>query len=583
MALRVLAGRYELRELLGRGGMGQVWAAFDTVIHRRVAVKLLHRAAGGIPEDVAVGLFFREARIAGALSHPGIVTVHDMGRDGEGGELYLVMELVAGRDLGVVLRQDGPPAVAQAVGWAVQTAEALAVAHAAGIVHRDLKPENLLLTPQGRVKVLDFGIARYLATVTTASRVVGTPAYMAPERLRGQGGPAADLYALGCVLYELLTGRQPFHGLEPWALMYAHAQQTPEPPGTHREGIPAALGDLVLTLLAKNPDHRPPTADATRTLLLTTLNDTGNSPRPATADRHTAATQPAPERRPSRRTAPDPANNPNNPAPGNGTTPEPDTAPGPDTGPAATPRPATAPPPPGRTKPSTQPGAPAEDTPGNRDNQPGKATDPAAAVIEYAALLSEQIRALGPDHPHTLTNRHSLAHWQGEAGDPAAAAIGFAELLPHQIRVLGPHHPHTLTNRHSLAHWQGQAGDPAAAVTGLAELLPHQIRVLGPDHPHTLATRHQLARWQGQAGDPAAAVAGFAELLPDATRVLGPDHPDTLLTRHSLAHWQGQAGDPAAAVAEYTALLPEQTRVLGPHHPDTLATRRQLAHWQQLA
>ncbi|MGW4202586.1 outer membrane protein assembly factor BamB family protein [Streptomyces sp. NPDC004726] len=276
MAMRVLAGRYELRGLLGRGGMGEVWRGFDTVIHRDVAVKLLHQPSGGVPEETAAGLFFREARTAGALSHPGIVTVHDLGRDGADGDLFLVMELLQGRDLAAVLRQDGPPPVATAVDWVAQTADALAAAHTAGIVHRDLKPANLLLTPEGRIKVLDFGIARYLSTVTDASRVIGSLAYMPPERLNSKVGDGrGDLYSLGCVLYELLTGRQPFHGLESVSLIVAHIERSPEPPGTHRHGIPPALDRLVLDLLAKDPGERPATARDTHTRLQNALTAAG--------------------------------------------------------------------------------------------------------------------------------------------------------------------------------------------------------------------------------------------------------------------------------------------------------------------
>ncbi|MFF3677403.1 PQQ-binding-like beta-propeller repeat protein [Streptomyces sp. NPDC002120] len=256
MAQRVIAGRYELERLLGRGGMGEVWAARDSVMQRGVAVKLLQDHLGTTEDEE---LFFREARVAGALSHPGIVTVHDVGRDGDG-TLYLVMENVPGRNLGVVL-QDGLPPVADALAWTAQTADALQAAHTVRIVHRDLKPANLMLTPAGRVKILDFGIARYVSTLTVASRVVGTVAYMPPERLLGKVGDArGDLYALGCVLYELLTGRMPFSGLDTPALMYAHVHTPPAPPSSHRPGLPPLFDALLAELLAKEPNDRPVSA-----------------------------------------------------------------------------------------------------------------------------------------------------------------------------------------------------------------------------------------------------------------------------------------------------------------------------------
>ncbi|MEU8851946.1 PQQ-binding-like beta-propeller repeat protein [Streptomyces sp. NPDC048564] len=221
-----------------------------------MAVKLLQPHLGTTEGEE---LFFREARTAGALSHPGIVTVHDLGRDGDG-TLYLVMENVPGRNLGVVL-QDGLPPVADVLAWTAQTADALHAAHSVRILHRDLKPANLMLTPAGSVKILDFGIARYISTLTVASRVVGTVAYMPPERLRGEVGDArGDLYSLGCVLYELLTGRTPFGGLESLALMYAHVNTPPAPPSSHRPGLSPDLDALLAELLAKMPSDRPASA-----------------------------------------------------------------------------------------------------------------------------------------------------------------------------------------------------------------------------------------------------------------------------------------------------------------------------------
>ncbi|MFI2034703.1 PQQ-binding-like beta-propeller repeat protein [Streptomyces bottropensis] len=283
MTGRMLAGRYELEALLGRGGMGEVWVAHDTRIRRRVAVKLLQPHLEG---GEGTRLFFREARTAGGLNHPGIVTVHDLGEDTDG-TLFLVMEMLSGRDLSTVLRKDGPPPVADALGWTAQAADALAAAHAAGIVHRDLKPANLMLTDAGLLKILDFGIARYAATTTASSAVVGTVAYMPPERLAGRPGDArADLYALGCVLYELLTGERLFGDLETAALLVAHLQQVPSAPSQVRPGPGQEVDALVLELLAKDPDDRPATAAEVRDRLRAALP---TSPRSAPD----AATTPA--------------------------------------------------------------------------------------------------------------------------------------------------------------------------------------------------------------------------------------------------------------------------------------------------
>ncbi|MGD3110581.1 PQQ-binding-like beta-propeller repeat protein [Streptomyces sp. YGL11-2] len=281
MAVRVLGDRYELVSFVGRGGMGEVWEGRDRVIRRRVAVKLLPYRRGG---ELSAELFFREARTAGGLSHRGVVTVHDMGQDPGDGTLFLVMEFVAGRDLAAVLRADGPPAVPVAVDWGVQGAAALAAAHDAGIVHRDLKPANLMLTSGGDIKILDFGIARFMAATDKSSKVMGTLAYMAPERFREHSGDArTDLYAFGCVLYELLTGDTPFRAADPVSMMTAHLQQTPTPPGELRPGVPAALDALVMRLLAKDPADRPASAADVRDALRAPGIASGADPAPPPA------------------------------------------------------------------------------------------------------------------------------------------------------------------------------------------------------------------------------------------------------------------------------------------------------------
>ncbi|WTW93544.1 serine/threonine protein kinase [Streptomycetaceae bacterium NBC_01309] len=262
---RILADRYELLRLLGRGGMGEVWEAHDARIRRRVAVKLLPH---DLEDPTGAELFLREAHITGGLRHPGVVTVFDLGQEADTGTLYLVMELLEGRDLARVLRDAGPPEIAVAVNWSAQVAGALSVAHANGVVHRDLKPSNLMLTAEGAVKVLDFGIARFATSTTRSTQIMGTLAYMAPERVRGQSGDTrGDLYSLGWVLHELITGKTPFGTTEPMALMYAHLETPPEPPGALRGGVPPELDALVLALLAKNPDDRPSSAAETAELL----------------------------------------------------------------------------------------------------------------------------------------------------------------------------------------------------------------------------------------------------------------------------------------------------------------------------
>ncbi|MDX2389818.1 serine/threonine-protein kinase [Streptomyces sp. DK15] len=251
-----LAGRYRLDERLGRGGMGEVWRGHDLSLDRSVAVKVLLEAATG---DEVASRFRREATIGARLQHPGITVVHDVGR--QDGRLFIVMELLSGEDLATVLaRSPGGLPVATALDLAAQTAEALSAAHAQAVVHRDLKPGNLFLLPGGRLKICDFGIAHSsdaTAGWTVTGRMFGTPAYMAPEQWRGERVDArCDLYALGCVLYALLSGEPPFGSAgSPYALMVRHIEEAPA-------ALPVTPGPaaLLATLLAKAPADRPASA-----------------------------------------------------------------------------------------------------------------------------------------------------------------------------------------------------------------------------------------------------------------------------------------------------------------------------------
>ncbi|WP_445527471.1 serine/threonine-protein kinase [Streptomyces cyslabdanicus] len=252
-----LAGRYQLEELLGRGGMGEVWRARDQLLGRPVAVKLL--LAGGV-DPTAAARFHQEAQTTARLSHPNVVAVYDFGQ--ADGRLYLVMEMVQGHSLAERLASGRPLTPHEVAAIGSQTASGLATAHRQGIIHRDIKPANLLLVPDGTVKVVDFGIARLAddtaAALTSAGMIVGTVSYLAPERALGKdAGPASDMYALGCVLYELLAGHPPFRADTPTALLYQHVQESPLPPHSVGAELPAELEQLVLSLLAKEPENRP--------------------------------------------------------------------------------------------------------------------------------------------------------------------------------------------------------------------------------------------------------------------------------------------------------------------------------------
>ncbi len=252
----ILAERYELLEVLGRGGMGVVHRARDRELDRVVAVKLLPPASAQDP--VAVARFEREALAAAALAHPNIVAVFDAGVDGD--TRFIVMECVGGRSLDAVLRECGALGAEQAAAVVAQIAGALAAAHRAGIVHRDIKPGNVMVDQTGAVKVLDFGIVRLEGgvTLTQTATVLGSAFYLAPELAHGAEADArSDLYALGCLLYELLTGRPPFTGELPAAILSQHISAAPRPPDELDPAVPAALSELVLRLLAKDPGRRP--------------------------------------------------------------------------------------------------------------------------------------------------------------------------------------------------------------------------------------------------------------------------------------------------------------------------------------
>lgn len=267
---QLLGGRYRLVRQLGEGGMGQVWEAQDERLGRPVAVKVISLLAGGGSRgDEARTRFLREARLTARLQHPGIVTIHDLGETGTGGDRapFLVMELLRGEGLDAKLRR-GSVTLPDAARWGTQICDALADAHDAGILHRDIKPSNILITPSGAVKILDFGIARAADPYATADRltqtgfIVGTPPYMAPEQARGFPEPRSDLYALGCLLFELITGRLPFQAPDTVGYLSAHLTQEPPAPSSVAEGIPSSWDDLVLTLLHKDPSQRYPNAAA---------------------------------------------------------------------------------------------------------------------------------------------------------------------------------------------------------------------------------------------------------------------------------------------------------------------------------
>ncbi|MBO2458796.1 protein kinase domain-containing protein [Actinomadura violacea] len=273
MAAEVLGNRYRLDEPVGAGGMGQVWRAYDQTLDRVVAVKVI---AGLNAAPEAAARLRREARAAAKLTGPHVAAVHDYGRDDTANRDYIVTEFITGTDLGSRVRDHGPQDPADVARWGVQICDALIEAHEAGVYHRDLKPQNVMLTARGAIKLVDFGIAAYAEAadytrITASGVVIGTPAYMSPEQVEDRDvDHRSDLYSLGCTLFELLTGRQPFMGKVVTVLL-DHVRTPPPAPSSIRAGLPDFWDEVVSVLLAKDPGHRFSSAEDLRWILDDTL------------------------------------------------------------------------------------------------------------------------------------------------------------------------------------------------------------------------------------------------------------------------------------------------------------------------
>lgn len=327
-----LSGRYRLQRLIATGGMGQVWEATDSRLGRRVAVKVLKQEFSSDPEFLE--RFRAEARTVAMLNHPGIAAVHDYGEtdmDGEGRTAYLVMELINGEPLNSVIKRTGRLSLRHALDMLEQTGRALQVAHAAGLVHRDVKPGNILITPTGQVKLTDFGIAKAVdaAPVTQTGMVMGTAQYIAPEQALGEDATAAsDVYSLGVVGYEAVSGKRPFTGDGALTVAMKHIKETPAPLPAD---LPPNVRELIEITLVKNPGmryrtggqfadavaavrsgRRPPRPNSAPTIKATPAAIPGTvakrapaegrsapAPRPAARPRPTTAHRPPP---PARRT-----------------------------------------------------------------------------------------------------------------------------------------------------------------------------------------------------------------------------------------------------------------------------------------
>ncbi len=266
-----LNNRYQLQQAIGAGGMAIVYKGFDTLLERTVAIKILKLE---LSKDYNfVEQFRTEAKSAANLSHKNIVTVYDFGIDQD--RLFMVMEYVHGTTLKTIIKQQSPMSILQALPYLIQSASSIGYAHRAGIIHCDLKPQNILVTESGRVKITDFGIARALSTISPDERhqvVWGSPQYFSPEQAAGYPPTmASDVYALGVILFELLTGKLPFISTDSSELARMHREDTPPHPRAYNSAIPIELDLIVLKVLAKEPSARYRTADQLARILTALL------------------------------------------------------------------------------------------------------------------------------------------------------------------------------------------------------------------------------------------------------------------------------------------------------------------------
>ncbi|MFF3936972.1 serine/threonine-protein kinase [Streptomyces phaeofaciens] len=588
---RLIQGRYRLLELIGRGGMGEVWRSRDESLGRQVAVKCLK--AHGPHHDpsftrVLRERFRREARVAAGLQHRGVTVVHDFGEFD--GVLFLVMELLDGRNLCQLLddNERRPLPVPDVAEIADQVSAALAYTHRQGIVHRDLKPANIVRLTDGTVKICDFGIARlghdigFTSRLTGTGIALGTPHYMSPEQIGGdEVDQRSDLYSLGCVLYELATGAPPFDLDDPWAILVGHRDTPPRPAREQRPELPEYLDRIILDLLAKRPGQRP--------------YDAREVGRRITAGRTTPAyvptvVTPRPELRPpeSGPLPPEPGPRPAGPArlpswtqgmtTGHKATGAGPFGPPPDAGAGLTgewiARPALgtvpAPPAPGAPSPRALTLLAARHDAGLSLGRLGRWAE---AGEVHRAVAAERAHLLGPDHPETLASRYEVAFTLSRTDRAADALREYQHVAAARTRILGADHPDTLATRQETAYVLGRLGRHLDAHQIYTSVLAARERTAGADHPDTLRCRHNLAFNLSRLGRLEESYRMAGEVAAARRRVLGADHPDTLVTRYEVAYALGQLGRWPEALQTYREVAAARAHALGPDHPETLAAR----------
>ncbi|MFE2091046.1 tetratricopeptide repeat protein [Streptomyces sp. NPDC059460] len=597
---RLIQSRYRLLDLIGRGGMGEVWRARDESLGRHVAVKCLKPVGPQHDQSFTRILrerFRREARVAAALQHRGVTVVHDFGE--YEGVLYLVMELLDGRNLSQLLEDNKqhPLPVPDVVDIAEQVADALGYTHQQGIVHRDLKPANIMRLADGTVKICDFGIARlghdigFTSRLTGTGIAMGTPHYMSPEQISGgQVDHRSDLYSLGCVLYEIATGVPPFDLDDAWAVLVGHRDTQPEPLRTHRAELPGFFDRVVLELLAKTPEERP--ADAGDLRQRIAVGRTGEQqhlpasgpPRPSGRVR---LAPPVPVVRPGQQP---PDGEPRLPSWTRGMTTG-HKAPGamqlglapPDHSAGLT----------GEWTTGTDLRALTAGLPSARPERPTPSPELLSTLANrhsaglnlgrlghweeagevHRAVAAEREHALGPDHPDTLSSRYEVGFTLSRTGRAADALREFGRVARGRERTLGPDHPETLAARQEMAYVLGQLGRHFEAHQVYAAVLASRERSMGPDHPDTLRCRHNLAFNLSRLGRLEDSYRMSRDVAHARTRLLGASHPDTLVTLYEVAYTLGQLGRWTDALQTYREVAQGRARTLGADHPDTLSAR----------
>ncbi|BBB01747.1 putative serine/threonine protein kinase [Actinacidiphila reveromycinica] len=554
---KLIQGRYRLHELIGRGGMGEVWRALDESLGRRVAVKCLkpmgHSGDAGFTR-VLQERFRREARVAAALQHRGITVVHDFGE--HDGLLFLVMELLDGRNLLQILddARRHPLPVPDITDIAEQVAAALAYTHAQGVVHRDLKPANIMRLTDGAVKICDFGIARlghdigFTSRLTGTGVAMGTPHYMSPEQIGNSAvDQRSDLYSLGCVLYELATGHPPFDLGDAWSILVGHRDSAPPPPRAERPELPVDLERLILDLLAKDPEDRPQDAAdvAGRLKAMSAAERASVRTGGAVPDwARTLTTGPQARSTRARPVAADARHE--------------------LTGAWST-RTVTA---------SADPATLAELAARQAEaDDLGRIGNWQQSYELHTAVATARDRAQGTEHPDTLSSRHEAAYCLTRLGRAEEALRLYAYVAEVRRRVLGPDDPDTLAARHEAAYALGALGRHLEAHREFSAVLDARERTVGPEHPDTLRCKHNLAYNLAELGRTQEAYTTAVEVADARSRVLGAEHPETLGTRFEVGFTLGRAGRWAEALEVYREVGAVRTRVLGAEHPATLAVR----------